>query len=148
MEYDEQGNDSTSNSRTNARFFLKIIIHGKHMPFVYFIISSLTVHFHFVLIQKLVNGGRIRSWMCVNFARNVQDSVATGFCRELARMCQASGMASIPEMLQAMLAHCTCYFSLVLVGYNSNSLTINYRNLLWSLFFQLYMCVLIKWSEL
>jgi hypothetical protein len=39
-------------------------------------------------------------------------------------------------------------FSLVLVGYNSNSLTINYRNLLWSLFFQLYMCVLIKWSEL
>ncbi|KAK1648550.1 hypothetical protein QYE76_066355 [Lolium multiflorum] len=42
--------------------------------------------------KKLVNGGRIRSWMCVNFARNVQDSVATGFCRELARMCQASGM--------------------------------------------------------
>jgi hypothetical protein len=109
MEYDEQGNDSTSNSRTNARFFFKIIIHGKHMPFVYFIISSLTVHFHFVLIQKLVNGGRIRSWMCVNFARNVQDSVATGFCRELARMCQASGMASIPEMLQAMLTNCTCY---------------------------------------
>ncbi|KAM0832665.1 hypothetical protein ACQ4PT_064752 [Festuca glaucescens] len=42
--------------------------------------------------KKLVNGGRVRSWMCVNFARNVQDSVATGFCRELACMCQASGM--------------------------------------------------------
>uniref|UniRef100_A0ACD6AMC1 Uncharacterized protein n=1 Tax=Avena sativa TaxID=4498 RepID=A0ACD6AMC1_AVESA len=42
--------------------------------------------------KKMVNGGRVRSWMCVNFARNVQDSVATGFCRELARMCQASGM--------------------------------------------------------
>ncbi|XP_047058856.1 protein argonaute 1D-like [Lolium rigidum] len=42
--------------------------------------------------KKMVNGGKVRSWMCVNFARNVQDSVATGFCRELARMCQASGM--------------------------------------------------------
>jgi len=43
----------------------------------------------------MVNGGRVRSWICVNFARNVQESVAIGFCRELARMCQASGMASI-----------------------------------------------------
>ncbi|KAM0886935.1 hypothetical protein ACQ4PT_029393 [Festuca glaucescens] len=42
--------------------------------------------------KKMVNGGRVRSWLCVNFARNVQDSVATGFCHELARMCQASGM--------------------------------------------------------
>ncbi|CAM0908526.1 unnamed protein product [Alopecurus aequalis] len=47
--------------------------------------------------KKMVNGGRVRSWMCVNFARNVQDSVATGFCRELARMCQASGMDFAPE---------------------------------------------------
>uniref|UniRef100_A0ACD5W5V3 Uncharacterized protein n=1 Tax=Avena sativa TaxID=4498 RepID=A0ACD5W5V3_AVESA len=42
--------------------------------------------------KKMINGGRVRSWLCVNFARNVQDSVATGFCRELARMCQSSGM--------------------------------------------------------
>ncbi|KAK3131337.1 hypothetical protein QOZ80_6BG0505120 [Eleusine coracana subsp. coracana] len=42
--------------------------------------------------KKMVNGGRVRSWLCVNFARNVQESVANGFCRELARMCQASGM--------------------------------------------------------
>jgi hypothetical protein len=46
----------------------------------------------------MVNGGRVRSWLCVNFARNVQESIANGFCRELARMCQASGMASIPEV--------------------------------------------------
>ncbi|VAI94083.1 unnamed protein product [Triticum turgidum subsp. durum] len=42
--------------------------------------------------KKMVNGARVRSWLCVNFARNVQESMATGFCRELARMCQASGM--------------------------------------------------------
>ncbi|XP_006656523.1 protein argonaute 1D [Oryza brachyantha] len=42
--------------------------------------------------KKMVNGGRVKSWICVNFARNVQESVASGFCRELARMCQASGM--------------------------------------------------------
>ncbi|KAK1650560.1 hypothetical protein QYE76_068365 [Lolium multiflorum] len=40
---------------------------------------------------KMVNGGRVRSWMRLNFARNVQDGVATGFCRELGFMCQASG---------------------------------------------------------
>ncbi|CAN6252682.1 unnamed protein product [Urochloa humidicola] len=42
--------------------------------------------------KKMVNGGKVRSWICVNFARNVQDSVVRGFCRELALMCQASGM--------------------------------------------------------
>lgn len=40
----------------------------------------------------MVNGGRVNSWMCINFARNVQDSVARGFCHELAQMCQVSGM--------------------------------------------------------
>ncbi|KAL6633239.1 hypothetical protein ACP70R_025910 [Stipagrostis hirtigluma subsp. patula] len=42
--------------------------------------------------KKMVNGGKVRSWMCVNFARNVQESVVRGFCHELAVMCQASGM--------------------------------------------------------
>jgi|JXWR01.1.fsa_nt_gb hypothetical protein len=59
-------------------------------------VLSQTLSFSFLAIQKMVNGGRVRSWICVNFARNVQESVASGFCRELARMCQASGMASIP----------------------------------------------------
>ncbi|CAL5020404.1 unnamed protein product [Urochloa decumbens] len=42
--------------------------------------------------KKMVNGGKVRSWICVNFARNVQESVVRGFCHELALMCQASGM--------------------------------------------------------
>jgi hypothetical protein len=42
----------------------------------------------------MVNGGRVTSWACINFSRNVQDSVARGFCHELAIMCQISGMVS------------------------------------------------------
>ncbi|KAF8686896.1 hypothetical protein HU200_043403 [Digitaria exilis] len=56
--------------------------------------------------KKMVNGGRVRSWICVNFARNVQESVASGFCRELARMCQASGMDfALEPILPPMYAH-------------------------------------------
>ncbi|ONK55192.1 uncharacterized protein A4U43_UnF6580 [Asparagus officinalis] len=42
--------------------------------------------------KKMVNGGRVSSWMCINFARNVEENVARGFCHELAQMCQISGM--------------------------------------------------------
>ncbi|CAD6335275.1 unnamed protein product [Miscanthus lutarioriparius] len=56
--------------------------------------------------KKMVNGGRVRSWICVNFARNVQESVAVGFCRELARMCQASGMDfALETVLPPIYAH-------------------------------------------
>ncbi|KAM0897314.1 hypothetical protein ACQ4PT_022671 [Festuca glaucescens] len=45
-----------------------------------------------MLNKKMVNGGKVRSWMCINFARNVQESLVRGFCHELALMCQNSGM--------------------------------------------------------
>lgn len=44
------------------------------------------------LFQKMVNGGTVNNWFCINFSRNVQDSVARGFCYELAQMCYISGM--------------------------------------------------------
>ncbi|KAJ8625613.1 hypothetical protein MRB53_034143 [Persea americana] len=47
--------------------------------------------------KKMVNGGTVNNWMCINFSRNVQDSVARGFCYELAQMCQISGMVFSPE---------------------------------------------------
>ncbi|CAL5184870.1 unnamed protein product [Lathyrus oleraceus] len=47
--------------------------------------------------KKMVNGGTVNNWFCVNFSRNVQDSVARGFCDELAHMCYVSGMAFNPE---------------------------------------------------
>ncbi|XLR66441.1 hypothetical protein S83_017113 [Arachis hypogaea] len=43
--------------------------------------------------KKMVNGGTVNHWFCINFSRNVQDSVARTFCYELAQMCQVSGMA-------------------------------------------------------
>ncbi|GFZ07637.1 Stabilizer of iron transporter SufD / Polynucleotidyl transferase [Actinidia rufa] len=42
--------------------------------------------------KKMVNGGTVNNWICINFSRNVQDSVAHGFCVELAQMCVISGM--------------------------------------------------------
>ncbi|KAL5748700.1 hypothetical protein ACOSQ2_025997 [Xanthoceras sorbifolium] len=47
--------------------------------------------------KKMVNGGTVNHWICINFSRNVQDSVARGFCYELAQMCYISGMAFNPE---------------------------------------------------
>uniref|UniRef100_A0A0D9VJC7 Piwi domain-containing protein n=2 Tax=Leersia perrieri TaxID=77586 RepID=A0A0D9VJC7_9ORYZ len=42
--------------------------------------------------KKMVNGGRVNNWTCINFSRHVQDNAARSFCRELANMCQISGM--------------------------------------------------------
>uniref|UniRef100_A0A0E0NJ26 Uncharacterized protein n=1 Tax=Oryza rufipogon TaxID=4529 RepID=A0A0E0NJ26_ORYRU len=42
--------------------------------------------------KKMVNGGRVNNWTCINFSRHVQDNAARSFCRELAIMCQISGM--------------------------------------------------------
>jgi eukaryotic translation initiation factor 2C len=53
----------------------------------------------------MVDGGKVRSWICANFACNVQDSVVHGFCHEFALMCQASGMASILDMVPAKLVY-------------------------------------------
>ncbi|KAM0945217.1 hypothetical protein DsansV1_C10g0100351 [Dioscorea sansibarensis] len=47
--------------------------------------------------KKMVNGGRVNNWICINFSRNVQDNVARGFCYELAQMCQISGMDFFSE---------------------------------------------------
>jgi eukaryotic translation initiation factor 2C len=43
--------------------------------------------------KKMVNGGVVKDWICVNFSQSVPDNVAKGFCYELAQMCTISGMA-------------------------------------------------------
>ena len=43
-------------------------------------------------MQKMINGMTVNRWACINFSRSVQESVARGFCSELAQMCQVSGM--------------------------------------------------------
>ncbi|KAL3716352.1 hypothetical protein ACJRO7_008022 [Eucalyptus globulus] len=47
--------------------------------------------------KKMVNGGTVNNWFCINFSRNVQDTVARDFCHELAHMCYISGMAFNPD---------------------------------------------------
>ncbi|KAK8479150.1 hypothetical protein V6N11_082675 [Hibiscus sabdariffa] len=47
--------------------------------------------------KKMVNGGTVKNWICINFSRQVQDNVAQRFCYELAQMCYISGMAFTPE---------------------------------------------------
>ncbi|KAJ6813031.1 protein argonaute 1A-like [Iris pallida] len=54
--------------------------------------------------RKMVNGGRVSNWACINFARNVQESVAYTFCHELAQMCKISGMDFALEPLLPVLA--------------------------------------------
>ncbi|CAN8321108.1 unnamed protein product [Cochlearia groenlandica] len=47
--------------------------------------------------KKLINGGTVNNWICINFSRKVQDSLAHTFCQELAQMCYISGIAFNPE---------------------------------------------------
>ncbi|RLM99379.1 protein argonaute 1B-like [Panicum miliaceum] len=55
--------------------------------------------------KKMVNGGRVSSWACINFSRNVQDNAARIFCHELAQMCQVSGMDfALEPVLPALTA--------------------------------------------
>ncbi|CAA3017934.1 argonaute 1 [Olea europaea subsp. europaea] len=47
--------------------------------------------------RRMINGGTVNSWICINFARNVRDNMAQSFCHDLAQMCITSGMAFNPE---------------------------------------------------
>ncbi|KAG6545178.1 hypothetical protein Mapa_013290 [Marchantia paleacea] len=42
--------------------------------------------------KKMVNGGIVNNWACINFSRGVLETVAKAFCMELAQMCLTSGM--------------------------------------------------------
>ncbi|KAK4343475.1 hypothetical protein RND71_036569 [Anisodus tanguticus] len=42
--------------------------------------------------KKVINGGTVNHWACINFSCHVQENVARGFCHQLAQMCQVSGM--------------------------------------------------------
>ena len=56
------------------------------------IVSSTDSHIHFHFCKKMVNGGVVNYWACINFSRGVQETAAARFCQELAVMCQVSGM--------------------------------------------------------
>ncbi|XP_011037293.1 PREDICTED: protein argonaute 5-like [Populus euphratica] len=47
--------------------------------------------------KKMVNGGRIDFWTCVNFSTRVQRDLPFEFCRQLMDMCNSKGMEFHPE---------------------------------------------------
>lgn len=47
--------------------------------------------------KKMVNGGTVSYWTCVNFTRNVPDATARNFCNGLVDMCSTSGMQFSPN---------------------------------------------------
>lgn len=51
-----------------------------------------------MLNKKMVNGGKVNYWACINFSR-VQENLAGRFCQELAQMCQTSGMEFNPRSI-------------------------------------------------
>lgn len=61
--------------------------------------SELLPHFGLwsMRCKKMVKGGRVNSWTCINFSSNVRHNEATDFCYELAIMCLASGMDFNPS---------------------------------------------------
>lgn len=57
----------------------------------------------------MVNGGNVNNWICINFSRPVQDSVARGFCSELAQMCYISGMVRLLSFIFISTSQMFCY---------------------------------------
>ncbi|XP_076896843.1 protein argonaute 1-like [Bidens hawaiensis] len=54
--------------------------------------------------KKLVNGGMVANWICINFERSVQDNMARNFCSEISRMCNTCGMDFNPEPVLPVLS--------------------------------------------
>ncbi|CAH8321829.1 unnamed protein product [Eruca vesicaria subsp. sativa] len=42
--------------------------------------------------KKMINGGTVSNWICINFSTQVRDNHARNFCQELAQMCLTSGI--------------------------------------------------------
>ncbi|KAL3702460.1 hypothetical protein R1sor_020482 [Riccia sorocarpa] len=49
--------------------------------------------------KKMVNGGIVHYWTCINFSRQVNEPTARQFCNDLASMCSTSGMTFAPDMI-------------------------------------------------
>ncbi|XP_050204990.1 protein argonaute 5 [Mercurialis annua] len=47
--------------------------------------------------KKLINGGRVDFWACVNFSSHINRDVPADFCRQLIQMCVSKGMVFNPN---------------------------------------------------
>ncbi|KAJ9178015.1 hypothetical protein P3X46_009935 [Hevea brasiliensis] len=56
--------------------------------------------------KKMVNGGRVEFWTCVNFSLQVNRNLPVEFCRQLIQMCVSKGMGFNPNpILPIQSAH-------------------------------------------
>ncbi|XP_010247717.1 PREDICTED: protein argonaute 5-like isoform X2 [Nelumbo nucifera] len=54
--------------------------------------------------MKMLNGGTVEYWACVNFSSRLNSNIACQFCQELVRMCSSKGMAFNPNPLLNMFS--------------------------------------------
>ncbi|GLT82084.1 hypothetical protein SLE2022_004960 [Rubroshorea leprosula] len=52
--------------------------------------------------KKMVNGGRVDSWTCVNFSSSVDQRLQSEFCKQLVEMCRSKGMEINPRPVVPM----------------------------------------------
>lgn len=91
----------------------------------------------------MVNGGTVASWICINFARNVQDNIARAFCSELAQMCNTSGMVLSTRLFHLSTICCLSTVNL-LISFGSVCFC---RHIILSLFSLHLVVVLIRLRE-
>uniref|UniRef100_A0A0E0CGA8 Piwi domain-containing protein n=1 Tax=Oryza meridionalis TaxID=40149 RepID=A0A0E0CGA8_9ORYZ len=59
--------------------------------------------------KKMIDGGRVKSWACVNFCWSVREYAARNFCYDLGFMCRESGMVfSVKPVLPLVIAKPGC----------------------------------------
>jgi hypothetical protein len=73
-----------------------------------------------MVLQKMVNGGKIDFWTCVNFSTRVQRDLPFEFCWQLMDMCNSKGMVGLHPSL--FFCHFyshgfCCYFGRLTLGW-------------------------------
>lgn len=68
--------------------------------------NSVLMIWLWVCVQKMIDGGTVSNWICVNFSRQVPDDLARAFCQGLAQMCHTSGMVIfVKHIFYNLLSH-------------------------------------------
>jgi hypothetical protein len=145
VEYDEQGSNTTSNSYIDAIALVKLCLHQIYVLSLFTVSQLLKSHCTFYLSRKCSMGVEsgagcvpilLETFKTVLLSDSAANSVACARPqeREVSLKWFLPAVHVIPPVL-------CCYNG-------NNSIAINYRTSLWSLFFQLSTYVRISWSAL
>ncbi|XP_057955824.1 protein argonaute 5-like [Malania oleifera] len=73
--------------------------------------------------KKMVNGGTVHFWGCINFSSRLGQDVAFQFCQELVNMCVSKGMVFSPNPLFPMFSADSRNIENALVNLHSQSIS-------------------------